>query len=57
MGKAIQFLQEKGVREAVKIMVGGAPITEVFSREIEADGYAPDAGPAIENANGLLGMK
>jgi 5-methyltetrahydrofolate--homocysteine methyltransferase len=57
MGKTIQFLKEKGVRGAVKIMVGGAPITEAFSLEIGADGYAPDAGSAVEKAKVLLGLK
>jgi 5-methyltetrahydrofolate--homocysteine methyltransferase len=38
-------------------MVGGAPITEAFAREIGADGYAPDAGTAVEKAKMLLGRK
>jgi 5-methyltetrahydrofolate--homocysteine methyltransferase len=57
MGKTIQFLKEKGVRDAVKIMVGGAPITEIFALEIGADGYAPDAGSAVEKAKELLGIR
>jgi 5-methyltetrahydrofolate--homocysteine methyltransferase len=57
MGRAIQFLQEKEVRQTVKVMVGGAPLTEAFAREIGADGYAPDAGTAVERAKVLLGLK
>ena len=57
MGKTIRFLQEKSVRQIVKIMVGGAPITEEFSLEIGADGYAPDAGSAVEKAKELLGIR
>jgi 5-methyltetrahydrofolate--homocysteine methyltransferase len=57
MGRTIQLLKEKGVRGAVKIMAGGAPITEAFSLEIGADGYAPDAGSAVEKAKELLGLK
>ncbi len=57
MGKTIQFLKEKCVRQKVKIMVGGAPITEAFSLEIGADGYAPDAGSAVEKAKVLIGLK
>jgi len=57
MGKTIQFLKEKGVCSAVKVMVGGAPITEAFASEIGADGYAPDAGSAVEKAKMLLGLK
>ena len=57
MGRTIQLLKEKGNREEVKIMVGGAPVTEAFSKEIGADGYAPDAGSAVEKAKGLLNLQ
>jgi len=57
MGRTIEHLQEKGVRQTVKVLVGGAPITEAFSLEIGADGYAPDAGTAVEKAKELLGKK
>jgi len=56
MARTIQYLKEKGVRESVKVMAGGAPITEAFAREIGADGYAPDAGTAVERAKLLLGL-
>ena len=39
----------------VKIMVGGAPVTEQFAREIGADGYAADAGSAVDVARALVG--
>ncbi len=54
MGQTIQSLKEQGVRSSVKIMVGGAVITEAFASEIGADGYAPDAGSAVEMAKKLL---
>jgi 5-methyltetrahydrofolate--homocysteine methyltransferase len=57
MAGTVQYLKEKGIRESVKVMVGGAPITEAFAREIGADGYAPDAGTAVEKAKRLLGRK
>lgn len=57
MGKTIRFLKEKSVRQTVKVMVGGAPITEEFSMGIGADGYAPDAGSAVEKAKELLGIR
>ena len=38
----------------VKIMVGGAPVTQQFADEIGADGYAPDAASAAEKAKALL---
>jgi 5-methyltetrahydrofolate--homocysteine methyltransferase len=47
----------KAVRDAglaIKIMVGGAPITREFAREIGADGYSPDAGSAVDAAVELL---
>ncbi len=50
----------KAVRAAgvpVKILVGGAPITHEFAREIGADGYATDAGSAVDAAMGLLTTK
>jgi 5-methyltetrahydrofolate--homocysteine methyltransferase len=57
MAGTVQYLKEKGIRESVKVMVGGAPITEAFAREVGADGYAPDAGTAVEKAKMLLGRK
>lgn len=47
MGKTIDLLKEKGLREKVKIIVGGAPVNEEFAKSIGADGYAPDAGSAV----------
>lgn len=40
---------------AVKIMVGGAPVNQQFADEIGADGYAPDAGSAVDKAKALVG--
>jgi 5-methyltetrahydrofolate--homocysteine methyltransferase len=57
MGRAIRYLEEKGVRGSIKVMVGGAPVTEDFAQQIGADGYAPDAGTAVEKAKMLLGRK
>ena len=48
MGSTIDVLKVKGLRERVKIIVGGAPITEEFAKSIGADGYAPEAGSAVE---------
>lgn len=48
MGSTIDVLKEKGIRERVKIIVGGAPITEEFAKSIGADGYAPEAGSGVE---------
>jgi 5-methyltetrahydrofolate--homocysteine methyltransferase len=48
-------LKEAGVREQVKVMIGGAPVTESFAKEIGADGYAPDASRAVTLAKSLMG--
>jgi 5-methyltetrahydrofolate--homocysteine methyltransferase len=54
MRETIAALQEAGVREKVKVMIGGAPVTEKFAHEIKADAYAPDAGSAVMGAKKLL---
>ena len=46
----IQALKDAGVRDQVKIMVGGAPLTQTFAEQIGADGYAPDASQAAKLA-------
>jgi 5-methyltetrahydrofolate--homocysteine methyltransferase len=47
---------EAGVRDEVKIIIGGAPVTQGFADEIGADGFASDAGSAAELAKGLVGQ-
>lgn len=54
MKKVIDALTEAGVRDGVKIMVGGAPVNEKFSKDIGADGYAQDAGDSISLAKRLI---
>lgn len=56
MKVVIDALQEAGIRDQVKIMVGGAPITRAFAAEIGADGTAPDAVTAADLARNLLGL-
>ncbi len=46
----IEAVAEAGLRDQVKIMVGGAPVNAEFAKEIGADGYTPDAGSAAELA-------
>jgi 5-methyltetrahydrofolate--homocysteine methyltransferase len=48
MKKTIQALEEAGQKDRVKIIVGGAPVTEDFAKDIGADGYAPDAAVAVD---------
>jgi len=47
-------LKEAGLRDQVKVMIGGAPVTENYAKEIGADGYAPDASRAVTLAKTLL---
>ena len=54
MKTTIQALEEAGVRKSVKVMVGGAPLTQRYADEIGADGYAPDAASAAELAGALM---
>jgi 5-methyltetrahydrofolate--homocysteine methyltransferase len=52
--KTIDTIQDSGLRDQVKIMVGGAPVDQGFADEVGADGYAPDASSATKLAKGLL---
>jgi 5-methyltetrahydrofolate--homocysteine methyltransferase len=54
MKSTLEALEDLGVRSQVKVMVGGAPVTESFAKEIGADGYAPDASRAVALAKSLL---
>jgi len=53
MKATIEALEEAGLRDAVKIMVGGAPVTAAFAEQIGADAYAPDAASAVDVARSL----
>jgi len=54
MKATLEALEGLGVRGQVKVMVGGAPVTEAFAKDIGADGYAPDASRAVTLAKSLL---
>jgi len=54
MGRVVEILKERGLRDSIKVMVGGAPITQSFCDSIGADGYAPDAASGAEVAEKLL---
>ncbi len=47
MGKVVEALDKAGLRPGLKVIVGGAPVTEQFARNIGADGFAPDAHAAV----------
>jgi 5-methyltetrahydrofolate--homocysteine methyltransferase len=54
MKDTISALQEAGMRDGVRVMIGGAPVTQNYADEIGADGYAPDAASAVDKAKQLL---
>jgi len=56
MKDIVDGLTEAGLRDRVKVMIGGAPVTQDFADKIKADGYAKDAGSAIHKASELLGL-
>ncbi len=53
MAETIAALKAAGLRDSVKVMVGGAPVTEAYASEIGADGYGANAGMAVEKAKTL----
>jgi 5-methyltetrahydrofolate--homocysteine methyltransferase len=53
MKAVIDAVKKAGI--STKTLIGGAPVTKAFADEIGADGYAPDAATAVEEARGLLG--
>ncbi len=55
--ETIQALRKAGLRDKVKIMVGGAPVTQEYAKQIGADAYGRDAWDALTKAEGLLKQK
>jgi 5-methyltetrahydrofolate--homocysteine methyltransferase len=55
MKRVIEALREAGLRDKVRVIVGGAPVTQSYAQDIGADGYAPNAAAAVEKARELLG--
>lgn len=55
MKETIEALKNAGLRENVKVIIGGAPVTESYAAQIDADGYAPDAASAVDLTKRLLG--
>ena len=57
MKEVIQALEEAGIRNQVKVMIGGAPVSQGFADEIGADGYSDNANTAVAVAKELMGNK
>lgn len=56
MKKTIDLLKKKGLNAAMKTIIGGAPVTQEYADEINADGYAPDASSAVDKVKELLNL-
>ena len=54
MAETLVALRETGLRDSVKVMVGGAPVTQAWADEVGADGYGANAGMAVERAKALV---
>jgi 5-methyltetrahydrofolate--homocysteine methyltransferase len=54
MGKTIDAFVDEGLRDRIKVMLGGAPVTQEFAEDMGADGYGKDAMSAVELAKGLI---
>ena len=57
MGKTIDAFEENGLRDVVRIMVGGAPLTQEFADDFGADGYGKDAMECVDLAKRFLGLQ
>ena len=56
MSLTIPALADSGLRETVKVIIGGAPVTRKYAEDIGADSYAPDAGSAVLETKKLLNI-
>jgi 5-methyltetrahydrofolate--homocysteine methyltransferase len=54
MAEVIKALETAGLRDKVKIIIGGAPITQNYADQIGADGYSPDAASAVDKAKTFI---
>jgi len=54
MKAVIESLKNAGLRDNVKVIIGGAPVTRDYANKIEADGYAPDAASGVDVAKSLM---
>ena len=54
MRRVIERLKQENLREAVRVVIGGAPLSAKFAQDIGADGYAPDAADAVNLCRRLM---
>jgi 5-methyltetrahydrofolate--homocysteine methyltransferase len=56
MKDVVKVMRDSDLKDKVKVFIGGAPVTQSYADEIGADGYAPDAASAVDEAKQLLGV-
>ncbi|MBN1315652.1 MAG: corrinoid protein [Anaerolineales bacterium] len=56
-GEVIDYLRDMGIRDTVKVVVGGGPTTKEFADSIGADGWAPDASKAVAEFDRVIGIR
>jgi 5-methyltetrahydrofolate--homocysteine methyltransferase len=56
MTAVIEEVERAGLRDSVKVVLGGAPVSRRFAESVGADGYAPDASSAVKMIRDLLGI-
>jgi len=54
MKLVIEALENTNLRKSVRVIIGGAPVTQEYAQEIGADGYAPDASRAVKLVRDLI---
>lgn len=54
MKKTIDLLQKEGLKDGLKVVIGGAPVSKAYADQIGADGYAPDAATAVDLCKSLI---
>jgi 5-methyltetrahydrofolate--homocysteine methyltransferase len=57
METVTQTLQQEGMRDRIRVMVGGAPVSETFAKKVGADAYASHAAMAVEVAKELVAAR
>jgi 5-methyltetrahydrofolate--homocysteine methyltransferase len=55
MKDVVKAVGDSDLKDKVKVFIGGAPVTQSYAEEIGADGYAPDAASAVDEAKQMLG--
>ena len=56
MKDVVKAVGDSGLKDKIKVIIGGAPLTQSYADEIGADGYAPDAASAVDEVKELLGV-